>query len=116
MIKPEYYGNKSDVIDYLYEHYDDASVFMIGNIIKYVTRYKEKNGREDLEKAHTYLQRLIDQEYPDTDSKKEEKTWVNPETNEIETESELRAKKKSLSLDDIHIEQLKAAVKAVNNN
>jgi len=33
--------------------------FYIGNIIKYVTRYKHKNGVEDLIKAMDYLDRLI---------------------------------------------------------
>lgn len=31
-----------------------------GNILKYITRYKMKNGVEDLEKAKWYLERLID--------------------------------------------------------
>ena len=30
------------------------------NIIKYVTRYKEKNGMRDLEKAKHYLDKLIE--------------------------------------------------------
>jgi len=30
-----------------------------GNVIKYVTRFKMKNGVEDLKKAEWYLQRLI---------------------------------------------------------
>jgi len=34
-----------------------------GNIVKYVTRHKAKNGKEDLEKALYYLQMLIDREY-----------------------------------------------------
>ena len=33
--------------------------FIEGNIIKYVTRYKDKNGLEDLEKARWYLNKLI---------------------------------------------------------
>jgi hypothetical protein len=32
----------------------------VGNIIKYVARYKYKNGIEDLEKARWYLNRLIE--------------------------------------------------------
>jgi hypothetical protein len=32
----------------------------VGNIIKYVARYKHKNGVEDLEKARWYLNKLID--------------------------------------------------------
>lgn len=33
--------------------------FLEGNIIKYITRYKKKGGREDLLKARTYLDKLI---------------------------------------------------------
>lgn len=34
--------------------------FLLGNIIKYPLRYKDKNGLEDLKKALTYLTWLID--------------------------------------------------------
>lgn len=33
--------------------------FCEGNIIKYVTRWRKKNGLEDLKKAEQYLKRLI---------------------------------------------------------
>ena len=33
--------------------------FLEGNIIKYVSRYKEKNGIEDLKKAKWYIEALI---------------------------------------------------------
>lgn len=33
--------------------------FLIGNVIKYVYRYKHKNGVEDLKKAQWYLDRAI---------------------------------------------------------
>lgn len=33
--------------------------FVEGNIIKYVTRYKRKNGMQDLLKAKHYLEMLI---------------------------------------------------------
>jgi cobalamin biosynthesis Co2+ chelatase CbiK len=36
--------------------------FLEGNVIKYVSRYKHKNGLEDLAKARDYLNRLIDRE------------------------------------------------------
>ena len=29
--------------------------FLVGNVIKYVSRYDRKNGREDLEKAKAYI-------------------------------------------------------------
>ena len=34
--------------------------YLEGNIIKYVSRYKEKNGIEDLVKAAHYLDKLIE--------------------------------------------------------
>jgi len=34
--------------------------YLEGNIIKYVTRWKDKNGMQDLEKALHYLQKLIE--------------------------------------------------------
>jgi hypothetical protein len=32
----------------------------MGNVIKYVSRYKHKNGVEDLKKARYYLNKAID--------------------------------------------------------
>jgi hypothetical protein len=37
--------------------------FCEGNIIKYVTRHKAKNGKQDLEKAKHYIELLIESEY-----------------------------------------------------
>lgn len=39
------------------------------NVIKYICRYKGKNGKEDLLKAKHYIDLLIDFEYPNLDSK-----------------------------------------------
>jgi len=39
--------------------------YMEGNVIKYVCRHRNKNGREDLQKAIHYLEMLIDLEYPE---------------------------------------------------
>ena len=36
--------------------------FLDGNVVKYVTRYKQKNGLQDLEKARHYLDKLIEVE------------------------------------------------------
>lgn len=33
--------------------------YFIGNIIKYIWRFSDKNGTEDLKKANWYLNRLI---------------------------------------------------------
>ena len=54
--KPSYYGKDFDVIDFCQKNNLD---FMQGNVIKYVTRYKEKNGKEDLLKAIEYIKRII---------------------------------------------------------
>lgn len=35
--------------------------FLQGNVLKYMLRYKDKNGVEDLKKAKTYLTWLIDE-------------------------------------------------------
>lgn len=37
------------------------------SVIKYICRYKNKNGRQDLEKAKHFIDLLIELEYPDTD-------------------------------------------------
>lgn len=39
--------------------------YLAGNVIKYTTRYKKKNGLEDLRKAQHYLSKLIEVEYGD---------------------------------------------------
>lgn len=43
----------------LIEAYGMGEAFCIGNVIKYVARYNEKNGTEDLKKARWYLERVI---------------------------------------------------------
>ena len=62
MNKPLHYENDSsiDVIDFCNIYKLD---FTEGNIIKYIVRYKLKNGLQDLEKARDYLDRLIEREY-----------------------------------------------------
>ncbi len=36
--------------------------YLQGNVIKYVTRYKDKNGLQDLQKAKHYINMLIELE------------------------------------------------------
>ncbi|MDW8337491.1 MAG: DUF3310 domain-containing protein [Tepidimonas sp.] len=36
--------------------------YLQGNVIKYLARYRDKGGVEDLKKAAHYLQRLIEEE------------------------------------------------------
>ena len=42
--------------------------YIEGNIIKYVSRYKSKNGLEDLKKAQHYLEMLIEEEEKNANS------------------------------------------------
>ena len=46
-----------------YIHENDIG-YLAGNVIKYVTRYKDKNGLEDLKKARHYLDKLIEVNTP----------------------------------------------------
>jgi hypothetical protein len=39
------------------------------NVVKYITRYKDKNGLDDLNKAKHYIDLLIQMEYQDDNSK-----------------------------------------------
>lgn len=41
---------------------DNGIGFLAGNVIKYVARYKHKDGMLDLEKARHYLEKLIEWE------------------------------------------------------
>ena len=54
-----HYKNKSiQPIDYII---GNNLGFCEGNVIKYVTRYKDKNGVEDLMKAKQYIEFLIEE-------------------------------------------------------
>lgn len=56
---PHYNTGKIEVIDYII---DQKMCFLDGNVVKYVSRYRHKNGVEDLKKALFYLERLIREE------------------------------------------------------
>lgn len=45
-----------------YAHANGLDFFQ-GNVVKYITRFREKNGKADLEKAKHYLELLIHLEY-----------------------------------------------------
>lgn len=56
--KPNHYNQGNiEVSDFII---DQNMNFLEGNIIKYVSRYKTKNGIEDLKKARWYLNKLIE--------------------------------------------------------
>ena len=56
-ISPNYYKEGIQVTDFILSY---KMEWCEGNIIKYVTRYKAKNGLEDLKKAKWYLEKLIE--------------------------------------------------------
>ena len=60
---PSHYNQGGvETIDYLESTLPDSELvgFMKGNVIKYVSRERYKNGAEDLKKAKWYLDRLIE--------------------------------------------------------
>lgn len=44
--------------------------FIQGCVVKYITRYKNKNGKQDLEKIKHFVDLLIELEYGDQDGSK----------------------------------------------
>lgn len=58
LIKPTYYNKDNGISPFEYIKANNLDFFE-GNVIKYITRYKEKNGIEDLIKAKTYLEEVI---------------------------------------------------------
>ena len=61
---PEHYNRGMETTKYIFSWDMD---FAEGNIVKYITRYKFKNGVEDLKKAKWYLEYLIEQNENTTD-------------------------------------------------
>lgn len=64
---PPHYNQKGiECIDAIEAATGDGSEYYLqGNIIKYIWRYRYKNGIQDLEKAKWYLNRLIAKETED---------------------------------------------------
>jgi hypothetical protein len=61
-INPDHYKvGGIETIDYIAAKLSSEAFegYLRGNIIKYISRYTDKNGVEDLKKAEWYLQRLI---------------------------------------------------------
>lgn len=58
---PHYTTGKFEVIDYIQDKLGTEMFegFCIGNVLKYVSRYRLKGGLEDLKKAAWYLNRII---------------------------------------------------------
>ena len=59
---PDHYKGAVECIDAIAvatEGLQGIEAFCTGNAIKYLWRWKKKNGREDLEKAQWYINRLL---------------------------------------------------------
>ena len=57
VVNPKHYTKGIETWDFIASK---EMSFMEGNIIKYVSRWKDQNGIEDLRKAKQYLDKLID--------------------------------------------------------
>jgi len=58
-IDPDHYKQgKIEVIDFIL---DQKFTYLEGNVVKYVSRYKFKNGLEDLKKARWYIDKIIEE-------------------------------------------------------
>lgn len=58
-IAGNHYQSSVQVWDYIHRN---RIGYLAGNVIKYVSRYKDKNGVEDLLKAKHYIEKLIEEE------------------------------------------------------
>lgn len=59
---PAHYVGKIEVIDYLEDKLtsDQFEGYLVGNVLKYLSRYRKKNGLEDLKKGQWYLNKLVE--------------------------------------------------------
>lgn len=76
---PYHYQSKSgleviDVIAAFTEGLEGIEAVDTGNAIKYICRWKDKNGVQDLEKAMWYIQHLIDHLIKEDEEKRVELT------------------------------------------
>jgi len=61
-INPDHYKTGGiETIDYIQAKLtqDQFKGYLMGNVIKYLSRHEQKNGREDLSKARWYLNRML---------------------------------------------------------
>ena len=49
-----------DFIEHVTKHYNPNVAYHIGNAIKYLARSPHKNGKEDIEKARWYIERVFE--------------------------------------------------------
>ena len=66
IVHPVHYNQGIECWDYTTSH---NMGFLDGNVVKYVTRFRHKNGMQDLLKARQYLDKLIEVEEAKTKDK-----------------------------------------------
>ncbi len=61
---PQHYGGGIDVIDYIRDKLtpEELTGFCMGNVLKYCSRWRKKDGVQDLKKAKVYLEWAIQNE------------------------------------------------------
>ena len=84
-INPRYYRRgKFETIDVILDvtkHLEGDEGYLVGNIIKYLSRYDAKNGLEDIEKARWYARKLS-QVLKEKGKLKESELPLRPEVSE----------------------------------
>lgn len=71
---PSHYADKKiEVIDYIRDTLPPSGFvdYCIGNVIKYVSRWRKKGGAEDLKKAQVYLAWAVQSEEPEENKERE---------------------------------------------
>jgi hypothetical protein len=99
------------------EHYRSKSIqcwdyitannipFLEGNVIKYVSRWKDKNGLEDLRKAQHYLEKLIEVETEKLKIEEQNKERINILLNKVLVQQELQKQMSESYTEHIQLEQ-----------
>lgn len=75
---PDHYTSGDiEVIDYIRDklNKEEFTGYCIGNVIKYVSRWRMKGGVEDLRKAHVYLGWAIENETDNSFDGKRKEPW-----------------------------------------
>lgn len=63
-LNPNYYNMHGmeafDVMEAFVGNLNGTQAFYWCNVVKYILRFQNKNGKQDLQKAQKYLQKIID--------------------------------------------------------
>lgn len=59
---PSHYAGNIETIDYIRDKLEPSGFtdYCIGNVMKYISRWRKKDGKQDLKKAQVYLQWAIE--------------------------------------------------------